>query len=94
MLEKDSKVARADAQAMLEAPSSSFSGGLYFDGPAVFGSLVLFSLMIALSFGRILGVDRFVDKALRQWQAQKRERERWKIMDARQRLEEQYRDDD
>jgi hypothetical protein len=79
---------------MSEAPSGSFTGGLYFDGQAVFGSVLLLSLMLVLSFGRILGLDRFLDRSLRAWKEQRRERERWEILDARQRLEKQYNEED
>ena len=90
MLDKDASLPSSEARAMLEAPSREFTGGLYFDGPAVFGSLVLLSLMIALSFGRVLGLDQYLTKVLKAWREEKRERERWEVIEARKRLERQY----
>ncbi len=90
MLHKDKSLPPSEARAMLEVPSKHFTGGLYFDGFAVFGSLVLFSLMIALSFGRVLGVDQYVTRTLKTWREERRERERWEVIEARKRLEKQY----
>lgn len=43
----------------------SFSSrGYYLDGSAIFGSLVLLVLLLALTFERILGLDRWVNQAL------------------------------
>lgn len=90
MLHKDQSLPPSEAQAMLEVPSRHFTGGLYFDGFAVFGSLVLFSLMIALSFGRVLGVDQYVTRTLKTWREEKRERERCEVIEAREKLEKMY----
>jgi hypothetical protein len=90
MLDKDASLSSSEAQAMLEAPSRDFTGGLYFDGPAVFGSLVLFSLMIALAFGRVLGLDQYVTKTMKTWREERRDKERWEVIEARKRLERQY----
>ena len=94
MLGKDASTPSSEAQAMLEAPSREFAGGLYFDGPAVFGSLVLLSLMIALAFGRVLGLDQYLTKRLKVWREERRERERWDIIEARKRLERSYDDEE
>jgi len=93
MLERDQRLAPSDAQAMLEVPSSNFSGGIQIDGPAVFGSLVLFSIMISLSFGRIFGLDQYIAKTLKAWREERLERERWKVIEARKRLERQFDDE-
>ena len=45
-------------------PCSFSSRGYYLDGSAIFGSLVLLVLLLALTFERILGLDRFVNQAL------------------------------
>jgi hypothetical protein len=45
--------------------SCSFEAqGLYMNGPALFGSGLLLLLLLALSFERILGLDRVINKAL------------------------------
>lgn len=93
MLNKDQSLPPSEAQAMLEVPSKPFTGGLYFDGFAVFGSLVLFTLMIALSFGRVLGVDQYMARTLKTWREEKRDRERWEVIEARKKLEKMYEDE-
>lgn len=43
----------------------SFSNrGYYLDGTSIFASLVLLLVLLALTFERILGLDRFVNQAL------------------------------
>jgi hypothetical protein len=43
----------------------SFSGrGYYLDGTAIFGSVVLLLVLLAVAFERILGLDRFVNQGL------------------------------
>jgi len=43
----------------------SFSGkGYYVDGTAIFGSLVLLIILLALTLERILGLDRFINQAI------------------------------
>jgi hypothetical protein len=41
-----------------------FSGGLTFDGPAIFSSSVLLLFLVGISMRRILGLDRIVANAL------------------------------
>jgi hypothetical protein len=46
--------------------SCSFSSrGFYMDGPSIFSSAVLLLVLLALTFQRILGLDRLVTKALK-----------------------------
>ena len=95
MLERDSELSAADAQAMLDAPGRPYSpSGLYFDGPAVFGSLTLLTLMLVLSFGRVLGFDQWWAKKLKQYKERRRDAERWRIIEARQRLQQQFDDEE
>jgi hypothetical protein len=43
----------------------SFSSrGYYLDGTAIFGSAVLLVVLLALTFERILGLDRFINQAI------------------------------
>lgn len=45
---------------------SSFSSrGYYTDGPSIVSSLVLLLVLLALMFQRVLGLDRFLTKALK-----------------------------
>ena len=60
MLLRDSSQVPAEMQAMHQMSSQAYQGGIVVDGFAIFGSLTLFALMIALSFGRVLGVDQFM----------------------------------
>lgn len=48
---------------LLRACSFS-SRGYYLDGSAIFGSLVLLVILLALTFERILGLDRFINQAI------------------------------
>ncbi len=79
---------------MLDAPGRPFTpDGLYFDAPAAFGSLTLLALMLALSFGRVLGFDEWWRKAVKGYKERRRDAERWQVIEARQRLEKQFEED-
>ena len=79
---------------MLEAPGRPYTpDGLYIDAPAVFGSLTLLALMLALSFGRVLGFDQWWSRAIKRYKERRRDAERWRVIEARQRLEKQYEED-
>ena len=95
MLQRDSVgPTAADAQAMIEGPSRPYApDGPHLDAPAAFGSLTLLALMLALSFGRVLGLDQWMSRAVRKYKEQRREGERWRVIEARQRLEQQFEDD-
>ncbi len=60
MLLRDSSQVPAEMQAMHQMSTQAYQGGIVVDGFAIFGSLTLFAVMIALSFGRVLGVDQFM----------------------------------
>lgn len=62
MLVRDSSAVPAEMRAMQETPVQPFEGGIVVDGFAIFGSLTLLVLMIALSFGRVLGLDQLVTR--------------------------------
>lgn len=49
--------------ALLRACSFS-NRGYYLDGAAIFGSLVLLVILLALTFERVLGLDRFINQAI------------------------------
>lgn len=51
------------APCLLRACSFS-SRGYYLDGSAIFSSMVLLVIMLALMFQRILGLDRFINQAV------------------------------
>ena len=95
MLQRDSATpSAADAQAMMEGPSRPYTpDGPHIDAPAAFGSLTLLALMLALSFGRVLGFDQWTSRAINKYKEQRRDRERWQVIEARQRLEKQFEDD-
>lgn len=45
-------------------PCSFSSRGFYLEGGSIFSSLLLLVVLLALTFQRILGLDRFINKAL------------------------------
>jgi hypothetical protein len=71
-------------------PSKYQPGDLYFDGQAIFGSLVLFAILFFSGFGRISGFNAFVDHLIEK----RRERKASEVMNARVRLEESWQRDD
>lgn len=52
----------AQWQALVEQPAVRFSGGgpINVDGPAIASSLLVLLLLLALSFNRILGLERLL----------------------------------
>ena len=81
---------QADLQAMQNAaPSPAFEA--LIDGPAVFGSLILLSILLAILLERLLGLDRWLASQIKKRKEAKIDKERRSIMDARQALAEQQR---
>jgi hypothetical protein len=77
-----------------ETPARENLGALYFDGGAIFGSVVLLVILLALSFERILGLDRIVIRFLRDWKEQQADERRRSIYEARLDLEKRWTDGD
>ncbi|KAK9817718.1 hypothetical protein WJX72_001187 [[Myrmecia] bisecta] len=82
----------ADAKAMQEGPSLAhhFDGSMYFDGGAITGSIILLAILLALTFERILGLDRVIAQYLQKRKESLADKERWEIIAARQKLDEQF----
>ena len=81
----------ADVKAMQEVPNRGTAfEGLYLDGPAIFGSAVLFAVLLFLSLERILGLDQWFARARRRWEEKRQDRDKWAVYDARRRLEETF----
>eukprot|EP01025_Chloroclados_australasicus_P061655 TRINITY_DN81054_c0_g1_i1.p2 TRINITY_DN81054_c0_g1~~TRINITY_DN81054_c0_g1_i1.p2 ORF type:complete len:166 (+),score=3.91 TRINITY_DN81054_c0_g1_i1:155-652(+) len=71
-------------------PTDYSPGPLNVDGFAIFGTTVLFLVLVATGFGRIAGLDVWVDRALERLQ-ERRER---RIQDLRVSLEKQWQNDE
>eukprot|EP00879_Flechtneria_rotunda_P009842 GHRR01010294.1.p1 GENE.GHRR01010294.1~~GHRR01010294.1.p1 ORF type:complete len:166 (+),score=30.90 GHRR01010294.1:181-678(+) len=69
------------------SPGSLSSRGFYTDGSSIFGSAVLLIVLLFLTLSQILGLDRFMTKALSAWRKKRSYERRVEIMDARQSLE-------
>ena len=82
---------QADLQAMQDAAPSPALEGLYVNGPAIFSSLILLTVLLALLFERVLGLDRWLASQIKKRKEAKIDEERRSIMDARQALAEQQR---
>lgn len=80
-----------DPYAMQRVSVDSFSSrGYYLDGSAIFGSLVLLVILLALTFERILGLDRFVNQAISKWKESRQYERRNEVIKARQALEDTW----
>ena len=82
---------QADLQAMQDAAHSHAFESLYVNLPAICGSLVLLSILLALLFERVLGLDRWLASQIKKQKEARIDKERRSIMDARQALAEQQR---
>ena len=82
---------QADLQAMQDAAHGHAFEGLYVNLPAICGSLILLSILLALLFERVLGLDRWLASQIRKRKEARIDKERRSIMDARQALAEQQR---
>ena len=81
----------ADIKAMQEVPNKGTAfEGIYLDGPAVFGSSVLLSVLLFLSLERVLGLDQWLARARHRWADRKQDKDKWAVYDARRRLEETF----
>lgn len=81
----------ADIKAMQDVPNRGTAfEGIYVDGPAIFGSTVLLSVLLFLSLERTLGLDQWLTKAKQKWKEQEADKEKWAVYDARQRLEDVF----
>ena len=74
----------------MEAVQSYTPSGLHVDGLAIFGSLVLFAALLVSGFGRISGLNAWVDG----WVARQREKRRERVADERLSLERRWQDDE
>ena len=71
------------------APQDYVPGDMHFDGQAILGSLVLFSVLFFSGFGRISGFNAWVDA----WTLRRQEAKRREVMDKRVELEDQWKSD-
>ena len=78
----------------LHTEGAAFSGGVHYDAGAIVGSLLLLTVLLAITFERILGLDRVVANALREWKAGREAERRKKMLEAREAMERQFRDPD
>lgn len=84
-----------DPYAMQRVSPDSFSGkGYYVDGTAIFGSLVLLIILLALTLERILGLDRFINQAIQKWKESRQYQRRNDVIKARQALEDSWDNED
>ena len=76
---------------LLPPPAShAFVGGTTIDGPAIFASTLLLMILLGISFERILGLDRLVANALREWKAGRTAEQRRKMIEARDSMERMF----
>ena len=90
LMEKDPPL-QAELQAMQDAAPSPALQKLHIDGFAIWASLILLSILLALLLERVLGLDRWLASQIKKQKEAKVDRERRSIMKARQVLAEQQR---
>ncbi|KAL4439998.1 hypothetical protein ABPG75_002999 [Micractinium tetrahymenae] len=75
-----------------QAAAADFSGGgvINVDGPAIASSLLVLLLLLALSFNRILGLERLLGKWLLALQEPRQYERRNEVIQARLTLEQQF----
>ncbi|KAF6255376.1 hypothetical protein COO60DRAFT_215681 [Scenedesmus sp. NREL 46B-D3] len=74
-----------DPYGMQRVSVDSFSSrGFYMDGPSIVSSAVLLLVLLGLTFQRILGLDRLVAKAMRDWKEGREYERRNEVLRARQ----------
>ncbi|KAI8467895.1 MAG: hypothetical protein J3K34DRAFT_428952 [Monoraphidium minutum] len=64
--------------------------GYAIDGGTAFVNGALLLLLFALAFERIFGLDKVINDALRRWKESRVEARRYEVLDARERLEQQW----
>lgn len=60
-------------------PQSLNGGELYIDGQAIFGSSILLILLLAISFERILGLDKLLNKYIMEWKEKRTNEKRQQL---------------
>ncbi|KAF8067177.1 hypothetical protein HT031_002224 [Scenedesmus sp. PABB004] len=85
-----------DAYGMQRVSPASFAErGLYMDGASIGSSALLLVVLLALTFQRILGLDRLINQALADWKERRELARRSEVVRAREGLESSWsRDDD
>lgn len=87
LIEKDSLLS-VEEQSTFPARSSSYSPSqLNVDPAAIFASMLLLAVLLALSFERILGLDKWIAAALKEWRMRRMYERRNEIIQARSQLE-------
>lgn len=78
----------ADIRAMQDVPNrGTVFQGIYIDGPAIFGSSVLLTVLLVLLFNQVFGLDRLIEKVKQKQEEKKTDKEKWAIYNARQQFE-------
>lgn len=65
-----------------------------FDGPVATVSILLFLILTAIAFDRILGLDRLFNEAMLKWKEKRAYERRNETIEARERLEAAFSDED
>ena len=73
---------------------SAFVGEVRYDGFAIFGSLFLLTLLLAIMFERVLGLDQIFAKFMKDRLALRKERKREQLSSERLKLENLFDDKD
>lgn len=80
-----------DPYGMQRVSVESFSSrGFYMDAPSIVSSAVLLLVLLALTFQRILGLDRFITKAMRDWKDARELERRSEVLRVKQSLEDSW----
>ncbi|KAL4420268.1 hypothetical protein ABPG77_005608 [Micractinium sp. CCAP 211/92] len=88
----DPQQAALFVQQQQQAAPADFSGGgiINVDGPAIAASLLVLLMLLALSFNRILGLERLLGKWLLALQERRQYERRNQVIEARLNLEQQF----
>lgn len=81
------------ANVQLVSPERFAEQGIVVDSGAIFASSLLLLLLLSLSLRRILGLDRLLAQALREWKVQRAYQRREEAILSREKLERLWQDD-